>query len=372
LNSTFRLTRVLGISIDIHISWLLVAALFSLTLARTYFPGALPGLTLHTYWTAGILTTVVIFASILAHELAHSLAAIREGISIKRIVLFIFGGVAQMEMEPDRPLAELKITAAGPLTSLAIALLLGTVYYLALPPEHIFSQAVFFVARLNLIVAAFNLAPAFPLDGGRLLRSAIWHFGKNLLRATRIAVAIGSLLSFLAMGLGFLLIFFQGTIWGLWYVFLGWMIYQAGQSSYSQLVFRQTFAGIKVSEIMSANPQTVPPDLNLEQLAEQFLQHKFGAFPVFYGSSTHGLVSLHHMKEVPREKWPHTSVVSVMTPLKECIVIEPQADAAEIMMKMAAGGEGRALVMENGRLVGILSRTDMMRFMQMHMILGAE
>jgi Zn-dependent protease/CBS domain-containing protein len=372
LNTTFRLGRVFGISIEVHISWLIVVALFSLTLARTYFPGVLPGLPPETYWTAGILTTAVIFASILAHELAHSLAAIREGISIKRIVLFIFGGVAQMEMEPDRPVAELKITAAGPLTSLAIAFFLGAIYFLLLSPGIIFSQALFFVARLNLILAVFNLLPAFPLDGGRLLRSAIWHFSKNLLRATRIAVAFGSLFSFLAMGAGFLLILVEGTIWGLWYIILGWMIYQAGQSSYSQLVFRQTFAGIKVAEIMSANPRTIPPDLNLQHLAEQFMEHKFGAFPVFYGSSTHGLVSINQLKEVPREKWPFTSVVSIMTPLKECVVIGPQADAAEIMMKMAAGGEGRALVMEEGRLVGILSRTDMMRFMQMHMILGAE
>lgn len=369
---SFRLGRILGIAVEIHISWLLAFGLFSLTLARSYFPEVLPGLGDRTYWTVAIITTLVVFASVLTHELAHSLAAIREGISIKKIVLFIFGGVAQMEMEPDRPLAELKITAAGPLTSLLIALVLGALYYLLLPRGLILGEAVFFVARLNLVVAVFNLLPAFPLDGGRLLRAAIWHFGKNLLRATRIAVGIGSFLAFLAMGLGFLLLFFQGWIWGIWYIFLGWMIYQAGRSSYAQLVFRETFSGIKAAEIMSENPQTVPPEMNLQQLADRFLEFRFGVFPVFYGSTTHGLVSLHQIKEVPREKWPFTSVVSIMTPLKDCTVITPQTDAAEVMMKMAARNEGRALVMEEGRLVGILSRTDMMRFMQMHMILGTE
>lgn len=372
MGGSFRLGRILGINIDIHFSWLLALGLFSLTLAGNYFPSVLPNLAVRTYWIAGIVTTLFIFISVLAHELAHSLVAIKEGISIKKIVLFIFGGVAQMEMEPDRPLAELKITAAGPATSLAIALFLGAVYYLFLPQDNLAGQAVFFVARLNLFVALFNLLPAFPLDGGRLLRSAVWHFGRNLLRATRIAVGIGSFLSILAMGLGFLLVFFQGWIWGIWYIFLGWMIYQAGRTSYSQLVFRETFAGVKVAQIMSKDPQTVLPEMTLQELTEQFMAHKYGAFPVQYGSTTHGLVSLHQIKTVPRERWPYTSVVRIMTPLKECTVTGPGADAAEVMIKMAARGEGRALVMEGGRLVGLVSRTDMMRFMQMHMILGHE
>lgn len=373
MKNSFRLGRIFGIAIELHFSWLIVLALFSLMLAQVYFPEELPGLEPRIYWFFGIITTLIAFTSILAHELAHSLVAIREGISIKKIVLFIFGGVAQMKAEPDRPLAELKITAAGPLTSIVIGLLLGTVYFLLLPRENIFSESIFFVARLNIIVALFNLIPAFPLDGGRLLRSAIWHFGKNLLRATRVSVGIGSVLSFLAIGYGVILLFSQGNIInGLWLVFLGWMIYQAGQSSYSQLVFQETFAGIKVAEIMSTHPQTVSPDITLQQLAESFLEYRYGAFPVVYGSTTHGLVSLHQMKEVPREKWADTTVISIMTPLKNCPTASPRDDTAGVMMKMAAQNEGRVLVIDGGELVGILSRTDMMRFMQIHIILGAE
>lgn len=369
MNSSFRLARILNIDIYIHIGWLLIFGLFSLTLAQNYFPQELPGYEISSYWAAGIITTLAIFASVLAHEYAHSLVAIKEGIAIKRIVLFIFGGVAQIEQEPQSPITELKITAAGPLTSLVIALVMGLVT-LFLPQGRLFTEAVFFTARLNLIVAIFNLVPAFPLDGGRLLRAAIWHFSKNLLKATRIAVGFGSALAFVAIGSGFVLLFFRGWIWGLWYVFLGWMIYQAGQSSYSQLVFQEAFSGIKVARLMSSPPQTIPPDTTLQQLADLFYQHKFSAFPVFYGSTTHGLVSLHQIKEVPREKWPYTPVVSVMTPLKECIVAAPDDDAAMLMMRMAAENEGRALVMEDGRLAGLISRTDMMRLIQMHMILG--
>jgi Zn-dependent protease/predicted transcriptional regulator len=372
MNSSFRLMVIKGIPVEIHFSWLLIFFLFSLTLAQGYFPTVVADQSSNVYWGAGIITTIILFASVLTHEFGHSLVAIHEGIPIKKITLFIFGGVAQMETEPTNPATELKVTVAGPLTSLLIAFVFGTLYYSILTPGQIISESIFFVARLNLIMALFNLIPAFPLDGGRIFRSVVWMFSKNMLKATRIAVSLGAVLSFLAMGLGFLMIFIQGDLWGLWLIFLGWMINQAGQSSYSQLVFKETFSGIKVSELMSTNLVTVSPDDTLEELAESFLHHKYGAFPVVYGSTTHGLVSLQNMKEVPREKWSTTRVSKILTPLKEAMVLRPESDAAGVMMKMAAQNAGRALVMQNNELVGLLSRTDMMRFIQMHMVLGSE
>ncbi len=373
MNHSFRLMQIRGIPVEIHVSWLLIFFLFSISLAQGYFPLMVEGLNSQVYWIAGILTTLLIFGSVLTHELGHSFVALNDGIPIKKITLFIFGGVAQMEAEPKNPKSEFRITAAGPLTSLVLAVITGGIYYLFLAPGQIISEAIFFVARVNLIMAVFNLIPAFPLDGGRLFRSLIWLFGKNMLRATRIAVTFGSILSFFAMGLGFVIIFFQGDLWGLWLIFLGWMIYQAGQSSYSQLVFKETFAGMEVSKIMSTDLQTISPDATLEELADHFLHYRYGAFPVVYGSTTHGLVTLQDMKEVPREKWPYTTVAHVMTPLKETMVARPNSDAADVMMKMATQNVGRALVMtENGELAGLLSRTDMMRFIQMHMVLGDE
>jgi len=346
MNNSFRLMQIKGIPVEINISWLLVFFLFSIALAQGYYPGIVEGLSTQVYWAAGIITTLVIFVTVLIHEFGHSLVAIREGIPIKKITLFIFGGVAQMEAEPTSPSTEFKITAAGPLTSLLIAVITGGLYYLLLPKGHILSESIFFVARLNLVMAVFNLIPAFPLDGGRLFRSAVWYFGKNMLRATRIAVGLGSILSFAAMGLGFLQIFFRGDLWGLWLIFIGWMIYQAGQSSYSQLVFKETFAGMKVSSLMSTDLQTISPDATLDELAEHFLHYKYGAFPVVYGSTTHGLVSLQNMKEIPRDKWPETRVSRVLTPLKETLILSPDTDAAEVMMKMASQNTGRALVMK--------------------------
>lgn len=372
MKNSLRLMHIGGIPVEIHISWLFIFFLLSISLAQGYFPNLIEGLSSQTYWIAGIITTLVVFASVLAHELGHSFVAIREEIPIKKITLFIFGGVSQMEIEPPSPAAELKVTAAGPLTSLFIALAMGLIYYLFMPPGVIISEAVFLVAQINLVMAVFNLIPAFPLDGGRLFRSITWYFAKNLITATRIAVGLGSILSFIIIGVGLMFIFFQGDLSGLWLIFIGWLIYQAGQSSYSQLVLKDTFTGMKVSELMSTDLQTVSPDDTLDELAECFLHYKFGAFPVVYGSTTHGLVTLQNMKNVSREKWAETKVSNILTPLRDAMVIKPDTDASEIMLEMTAQGRGRALVMENGKLVGLLSRTDMMRYMQMHMALGSD
>ncbi len=372
MNSSLRLAVIKGIPVEIHISWLLIFFLLSISLAQGYFPEIVEGYSNMVYWAAAIITTLIVFASVLTHEFGHSLVALSEGIPIKKITLFIFGGVAQMESEPNTPSTEFKVTAAGPITSLLIALLTGAIYYLMLTPGLLISESILFVARVNLIMAVFNMVPAFPLDGGRLFRSVVWYFSKNMITATRISVGFGSFLSFLIMALGFAMIFFQGNILGLWLIFIGWMIYQAGQSSYSQLVFKETFAGMKVSELMSKELQTISPDATLDELADAFLHYKYGAFPVVYGSTTHGIVSLQNMKDIPREKWAETRVSQILTPLKETMVLKPGSDAAEVMMRMATENTGRALVMENGDLVGLLSRTDMMRFMQMHMVLGSD
>lgn len=367
---SFRLTRVFGIDVDINISWLIVFALFSFTLAREYFPAQLAGLEPTVYWSMGIITTILIFASVLLHELAHSLMAIKDGIPIKRITLFIFGGVAQMEKEPRLPGSELKIALVGPATSIVIALL-AWLLFRVMPPDLAISQVVFFLARLNLIVGLVNLIPAFPLDGGRVLRAGLWHFFKNLLRATRYAVFVGSVFAFMAIGIGFLLVL-QSVIWGIWYIVLGWLLYQSGQASYNQLVFHHTFKDVPVRQIMSRNVQTVSPDSTLEHLADLFYRYKYGAFPVVQDQKVIGMIALSQLSDVSKEQWQETTAEQVMTKTANLVKVSPDTDAVEVMMKMASENIGRVLVMENHRLVGILSRTDMMKLINMHMLLGTE
>ncbi|HAP31995.1 MAG TPA: hypothetical protein DCQ14_02930 [Firmicutes bacterium] len=371
MGGSFRLTRLFGIDVEINISWLLVFALFSFTLAREYFPAIITGFTAATYWSMGIITTILIFVSVLLHELAHSLMAIREGIPIKKITLFIFGGVAQMEKEPHLPAVEFKIALVGPATSLVLALLFFLLFRL-FPPGLAISQVIFFLARLNLIMGLINLIPAFPLDGGRVLRAGLWHYFKSMLRATRIAVRIGSIFAFLIIGLGFLYLFQVSLIWGLWYIFLGWLLYQSGQASYAQLVFHQTFKGIAVRQIMSGNVQSVPPHLTLDQLVEYFYRYKYGAFPVADNHRLLGMITFNQLRDVETGRWPHTTAEEIMTGKAELVIVSPDREAVEIMMRMAAGNIGRVLVVENERLVGILSRTDIMKLISMHMLLGTE
>ncbi len=371
MNSSFKVGKIFGIDIEINYSWILIFALFSFTLARNYFPLQMEDFTPSVYWSMGIITTILIFASVLLHELAHSLMAISKGIPIKKITLFIFGGVAQMEEEPRQPGAELKIALVGPATSIALGIVaLG--FYQVLPQSLALSHVVGFLARINLVVGVINLIPAFPLDGGRVLRAGLWHLTRNMLRATRYAVIVGSVFAFIAITLGFFMIFQYALIWGLWYIFLGWMLFQAGQASYNQLVFHQALKGVLVQNIMSTDIQTVPPSISLDKLVEHFYRYKFGAFPVTLNGDLKGLITFHQLRDVPQEKWSSTTTAEIMTPYEKLIIVTPDQDAVEVMMKMASENEGRVLVVENNQLVGILSRTDMMKLISMHMLLGTE
>jgi len=377
MNGSLRVGKIFEIDLEIHFSWLIIFIFFSYALAEQY-KYVLPEMESMYYWLAGITTTVFVFVCVLLHELGHSLTAIKEGISIRKITLFIFGGVAQLEHEPKSSMSELKITLAGPLVSLALALIIGVLaFFIGNLLNEAFTESLpllflVYLAYVNFVMGIFNLIPAFPLDGGRLLRSIIWQFSGNLLSSTRIAVSIGSFIAFLGMAYGFYTILIMGNLLGLWFVFLGWMLHQAGQSSYSQLLFNQAFSGVSIKEIMTTEPHTVPPDMTIKDLVEKFYHHKVSAFPVVYGSTLHGIVSLNHVKETPQEKWSYLTVSYIMTPLKNCTVVSSEEEAVKVMTKMAVENIGRVLVVDQDRLVGILSRTDMMRLLKMNLILGSD
>lgn len=362
--NSLRIARIFGINIEVDISWVLVFLLFTYSLSVGYFPTVLPEYDEAIYWVAGIIVTILVFASILVHELAHSLTALKEGISIKRITLFIFGGVAHLEEEPKTPASELKITILGPVSSILLGGFFAVVYLL-MQPGTIISEGVFFLARINLVVGVINLVPAFPLDGGRILRALLWRFKNDLVTATKISVYAGSAFAFLLISIGFIVTFTTSLI-GLWYVLMGWLLYQAGHSSYTQVVLKNSLSGIYVSEVMTERVITVPPYITIEKLVDQFYKYKVGAFPVVEDNgSVSGLVSLNDVKSVPKNKWYLTRVDDIMTAVEECYILRPDEEAVEAMMKMANNNANRILVMENGELKGILSNTDMMRLIKM-------
>ncbi len=368
--NSVKIFQIFGIDVELDISWFLVFFLFSFTLSRHYYPQELPGIQDTVYWVLGISTTIIVFISVLIHELAHSLMAINEGIPINKITLFIFGGVAQMKKEPELPQAELKISVVGPLSSIVLSAIFG-ILFLVFPRGIPFSEFVWFLARMNLLVGILNLIPAFPLDGGRILRAFLWMRKGNLLNATRIAVAAGSYFAFFAMGIGFVMLFISGSVWGLWYIFLGWLLYQSGQSSYSQVALKESLSGIKVRDVMSDRVQVVGTNLSIEKLIEEFYKHKFGAFPVMDDSILKGLITMNRLKDIPKSQWTKTAVGEVMVPLEHCLVVGPDEEAVEAMMKMASEGAGRALVVQEDRLLGILSNTDMMRLIKIKTMFGS-
>ena len=362
--NSLKIARIFGINIEVDISWILVFLLFTYSLSVGYFPNVIPEYDESMYLIMGIIVTVFVFLSVLVHEFAHSLTAIREGISIKRITLFIFGGVAHLEEEPTTPSSELKITIMGPLSSVVLGIIFGGLYLLFESGTPI-GEGLFFLARINFVVGIINLVPAFPLDGGRILRSLIWKFKNDLVTATKISVYAGSVFAFLLISFGFIVIF-TTSLFGLWYVFMGWLLYQAGHSSYTQVVLKNSLSGITVSDVMTDRVIIVPPYITIEKLIDQFYKYKVGAFPVVEDDGrVSGIVTLNDVKGITKNKWYFTRVDDIMTPIEECYVLAPDEEAVEAMMKMANNNASRILVMENGELKGILSNTDMMRLIKM-------
>lgn len=355
----FRLFKIKGITINIHITWLIVFFLFTWSLASGYFPAVLPGWTGAAYWALGALATVLLFAGVLLHELAHSLVSIRRKIKVESITLFIFGGVSSIEREPQDPTSELLIALAGPLVSLVIA---GFSYLIAtFSPEPISSALFSYLFWINLVLAGFNLIPAFPLDGGRVLRAILWKVKKDQRKATRIASAVGLVFAYLLILLGFFWLLRGDLIDGIWFIILGWFLQSSTEGSYQQLVVRQSLEGLQVLQIMSKELPMVPPNISLEQLAqEHFLDRTETSFLVAWGDQVEGIVTLSDMRKVPRDQWARETVRTVMTPLDQVEKVSPGDSTYDALMKMTARGVGRLPVMENGQVVGIITRQGLL------------
>jgi Zn-dependent protease/CBS domain-containing protein len=375
MQGSFRLGRIFGLSIEIHYTWFIVFALVALSLTLGLFPQLFPNLPLWYSWVLGIAVTVLFFGSVLAHEVAHSLVARTQGIEISGITLFIFGGVARMTEEPRKPSAEFKMAAAGPAASIALGVFFWALSYLlqlqgASQPVWVASR---WLGYINLVLAAFNLVPGFPLDGGRLLRAALWHFTGDLGRATHIASIGGQVFGYLLMAYGFFNLFARpsGWIYGLWWIFIGWFVVEAARSSYQQMLLRRALSGISVRSIMTPEVTTVSPDITLQELVENyFLRLNYAAFPVTTDGEIRGMVELSHVRQVPREQWASTRVADVVEPLKPSQLLKPSDDAWDALSRMAGTGQGRILVTEGGSLVGIVSRTNVMRLLRTKLELG--
>jgi Zn-dependent protease/CBS domain-containing protein len=355
-----QIARVIGIPIHLHFSWLIIFGLIVWTLSTGYFPAQYPDLPASSYWTKGLVASLLFFVSILLHELGHAVAALRYGLRTRSITLFIFGGVALLETDPKDGRAEFWMAAAGPLVSLSLA---GVFYACASLP--LFGPSAVAVARylalINLILALFNLVPAFPMDGGRLLRAALWEsIGKA--RATHIASRAGTLFAFFLIFAGVFSFLRGDPLGGVWYVLIGWFIKDASAASYQQVRLDEALRGVTVRDAMVEAVVTVPSTGSVAEAArEHFMRTGYGGYPVTRGDAVVGLLCLKDVLRLSAEEREATSVQGAMRPLTDAIVTDPDVPLPVALTRMAQAGTARLLVMHGDRLVGLLTTNGVLR-----------
>ncbi len=375
----FTIGTLFGLRIRIDFSWFIIAALLVWSLSVQYFPtmieemGGMLGIAddaevaPSTYWLMGILGTLGLFLSVLLHELSHALMARRFGIEMRGITLFIFGGVAEMNEEPPSPRAEFEVAIAGPILSFVLglaciaALLLQAV--VPLPPEAIAVLA--FLGMMNVLLALFNLVPAFPLDGGRILRAAIWHFKDDLRYATSVTSKIGAGFGIFLIVLGAFMVIGQNWA-GVWYILIGLFVRHAAQMSYQQLLLRRGLEGEVVARFMKEDPVTVPRILSIRELVESFVyKYHYKMFPVVDEGRLVGCVTTQQIKELSQDEWDNTTVGALADACSPTNSIPPDEDAMDALSLMSREGLSRLLVVEDGRLRGILTLKDLLDFLSL-------
>ncbi len=369
------LFTLFGFEIRLDWSWIIIAVLITWTLAAGAFPAHYPDLAPRTYLWMGVLAALGLFASIILHETAHAAVARRYGLPINGITLFVFGGVAEMEAEPERPGVEFWMAIAGPIASIAIAFVCWLLTQASaaggLPVPIVGVLA--YLALINLILAIFNMVPAFPLDGGRMLRAALWHWKGDVRWATRITSSIGSGFGILLIVLGVYNVLVGNFIGGMWWFLIGLFVRAAAQMSYQQLVVREGLRGIPVRRIMSENPVTVPPSLSVAELVDNHVyRYHYKMFPVVEEGRLTGCVSVRDIKELPREEWGRTTVESIMRRCAPENTVGPETDALAALTTMHRTQNGRLLVAQGDRLVGLVTLKDMLKFLSLKLDLEGD
>jgi Zn-dependent protease/CBS domain-containing protein len=366
MKGNISLGRVFGIPLRLNYTWFIIFALVTYSLVRHPLIEP-PYPPIEQRIILGVLASLLFFASIVTHELAHSILAIRNNIPVKEITLFVFGGVSQITKEATHPKAELSIAIVGPLTSLALAGVFYGVHLLLVGTEQILAATLtWWLAWINGALAVFNSIPGFPLDGGRIFRALVWHKTHDYQRATRIATRVGQGIAYAFIAAGIVLIFAL-RLWfnGVWLIFIGWFLNDAARSSYQQVLFRDALIGITARQVTNYDCPLIPPHMNLTELVEQYvLPAGRSCFLVSWGAGLEGMVTLQQIKKVPRTHWAITSVQDIMTPASKLKIAYADQDLLTVLQEMNEGNANHIPVMEAGKVVGIIDREAVVRLLR--------
>ncbi|HET8786572.1 MAG TPA: site-2 protease family protein [Candidatus Limnocylindrales bacterium] len=366
---SLRLFRVAGIDVAIHASWLVIFALVTWSLATAYFPNAVRDATTTQVWILGVIASLLLFASVLVHELAHSIVAKSRGIDVHSITLFIFGGVSNLTGEAKRPSVEFLIAIVGPLTSFLIAAISYGVVVVADDSRMVVAVASY-LALINLVLGLFNLVPGFPLDGGRVLRSIIWRATGDQQRATRIAVGVGQAVAWLLIVFGFWRVLIGDLFGGLWTIAIGWFLQSAAGATLQQSVLETHLRGLRVRDIVRPDPTAATPDTTVAELIDDYiLPGSRRAVPIVDGGRLVGIVTLSDLRDVPVEARAQTPVASIMSKAPDLVTVSPDMSLQDALERLAEGDFEQLPVVEDGKLVGLLTRADLLRVIQIRQVL---
>lgn len=372
MGNAFNLGKLFGIQFRLHYTWFIVFVLVVISLSTQYFPTSYPGWSHLVYWTIGVITSLLFFASVVAHELAHSFVARVNGIPVKSITLFIFGGVAQITREATKASTEFVMAAAGPACSLVIGGLFALLWLFTKSVSEPVAGMALWLAYVNGMLAAFNLIPGFPLDGGRVFRSLLWRFTGNYSRSTLIATQVGRGVGYLFILGGILVMFFLHEWFsGLWLAFIGWFLENAASASYRQTQQREGLLGITVTQVMTSEFPVVPSNITVNHLVQG---HVFTSgrhfFLVADEGELKGILTLHNIKSVSQQSWDTTQVKEIMTPVDKLKTARPDQEALSILEQMIENDINQMPVVREGRVIGLITRDNLLRFLRTRSELG--
>jgi Zn-dependent protease len=360
---TIALGRILGIPIGLDYSWFLMFGLLTWTLATSYYPAEFPNWPAAQYWLLGAVTVILLFASVVLHELGHSVVARRHRVPVRKITLFVFGGVAEMGAEPPSATAEFRIAIAGPVVSLGLAVLFGLLQPIVGTLTPLLALAKY-LALINGSLALFNLIPGFPLDGGRIFRAIVWGATHNLRQATWIAANLGRVIAYGLIAVGVVQVL-SGNFDGLWMAFIGWFLGGAASAQILQLRIQDLLAGHRVAEVMSRGYSAIAADVPVQQVVDQYIRGRGQrCFVVEREGTIIGLLTLQRIKALPRPVWPATTTAQAMLPIDQTHWVQPDGELWAALEAMERDGVNQLPVRVGNQILGMLSRESIFGFLR--------